>query len=526
MSSFGYSLLTNFLVQNDRRLLIASIVNDKISFNVSSQLQVANPDVILENYIPGPTATDAKLCLGVPGKELDPSVKFPDTRDDPLYCEWLRKLVRPRTILKAAGVMGGMVKDDESKTCGKGNALEPSIIFATLTNASNGMTSLHMNNSITQAVAGFRDSSVRVWRFDDNGDEASPFGQSLAGSTEFSEEQNGDWVMSEVLPRPGVYFSTTGASRVDQYQPHQKSFKSAEKKQSGRIPMLELRGHSKMVCSVSQDDTNRLIISSSVDESIRLWDTSVMQCVGKFHCLSPAWGVSFGPLGYYFAAANQDRTVCIYSTDRSAPVRMMTGHLSDATCCTWHDNASLVLSGSDDKMARLWDIRSGSCAQLLRGNHSSVCSVACSHDGRLAATGTENGSVLVWDLVAGKSLVTLQGHVQGFSVHSLAFSADSTALASGSADCTMRVWDVTSLSSFSSSTAPLGGTKPSTLTTSSHKIFHTKHSPVFYVDFTPNNLLFGGGAYCDKREKFLTEPSEIETLLALGVSHADSLIVK
>jgi WD40 repeat protein len=89
--------------------------------------------------------------------------------------------------------------------------------------------------------------------------------------------------------------------------------------------VLELYGHSKSIYGVSQNDTGRLILSSSADETVRLWDTSVSQCVGKYTCLGPSWGVSFGPLGYYFATANQDMTASLYSTDRPAPLRLFTG---------------------------------------------------------------------------------------------------------------------------------------------------------------------------------------------------------
>lgn len=113
-----------------------------------------------------------------------------------------------------------------------------------------------------------------------------------------------------------------------------------------KLPMIELRGHSRTIYGVSQfsytnhlindstandmkNDTSngeyfhddRLVVTCSADETIRLWDTAVSQCVGKYTCVSPSWDVSFSPLGYYFASANQDKSSTLYSTDRVAPIR-------------------------------------------------------------------------------------------------------------------------------------------------------------------------------------------------------------
>jgi len=159
---------------------------------------------------------------------------------------------------------------------------------------------------------------------------------------------------------------------------------------------------------VSQDNSGRLVVSSSSDETIRLWDTSVRQCVGKYACLSTAWDVSFGPLGYYFAAACMDNTMSVYSTDRPTQVRLMTGHTSDVTCCSWHQNASLVISGSDDKTVRLWDLRVGQSVRLLRGSPAAISSVAVSPVGDKIAAGSDSGAIHMWDIGSGRQIGLLQ----------------------------------------------------------------------------------------------------------------------
>src|SRR5438067_5642286 len=47
-------------------------------------------------------------------------------------------------------------------------------------------------------------------------------------------------------------------------------------------------------------------------------------------------------------------------------------------------DGSLLASGSEDKMIRLWDVQSGQCLNILRGHENQVRSVAFSPDGTKA----------------------------------------------------------------------------------------------------------------------------------------------
>lgn len=52
----------------------------------------------------------------------------------------------------------------------------------------------------------------------------------------------------------------------------------------------------------------------------------------------------------------------------------------------------------------------------------------------------EDLSVILWDLSSGKAVKSMTGHTS--SINSLSFSLESTVLVSGSSDGTVRVWDV------------------------------------------------------------------------------------
>ena len=80
------------------------------------------------------------------------------------------------------------------------------------------------------------------------------------------------------------------------------------------------------------------------------------------------------------------------------------------------------------------------CLMALRGHQDSVFSVAVSADGRMAVSGSDDGTVRVWELAGGRCTAVLEGHTQ--RIHALAFSADGKFLVSGSEDTSARVWDL------------------------------------------------------------------------------------
>ena len=68
------------------------------------------------------------------------------------------------------------------------------------------------------------------------------------------------------------------------------------------------------------------------------------------------------------------------------------------------DNPNIVVSGSDDKTIKTWDITSGSCLSILRGHTDIVGSVCFSSDGKQLTSGSGDTTVRNWDPTTRASL--------------------------------------------------------------------------------------------------------------------------
>jgi WD40 repeat protein len=81
-----------------------------------------------------------------------------------------------------------------------------------------------------------------------------------------------------------------------------------------------------------------------------------------------------------------------------------------------------------------------SIIQTLAGHSGSVMAVAFSPDGKRIASGSDDGTIKLWDAATGEPQKTLAGHSAW--VTAVAFSPDGKRIASGSNDGTIKLWDV------------------------------------------------------------------------------------
>jgi WD40 repeat protein len=102
------------------------------------------------------------------------------------------------------------------------------------------------------------------------------------------------------------------------------------------------------------------------------------------------------------------------------------------------DGCSVVFGAEDG--IHVWDTAMGIQRSRINGHSDIVTAVAFSRDGQFLASGSENGTILVWNFSAGAQQLdyVLKGH-HGM-VLSVAFSPDAKLVVSTSYDGTMRVW--------------------------------------------------------------------------------------
>ncbi|KAE9384653.1 WD40 repeat-like protein [Gymnopus androsaceus JB14] len=112
----------------------------------------------------------------------------------------------------------------------------------------------------------------------------------------------------------------------------------------------------------------------------------------------------------------------------------------EVNCVAFSPDCRKIVSGSDDGTVRVWDAMSGDELHVFKGHKGMVLSVAfCPLVSHAHITGSHDKTVRVWDLGTEQVLHVLEGHSS--QVMCIAYSPEGRKLASGSFDATVRIWD-------------------------------------------------------------------------------------
>ena len=103
-----------------------------------------------------------------------------------------------------------------------------------------------------------------------------------------------------------------------------------------------------------------------------------------------------------------------------------------------------MLTGSDDRLVRLWDVENGELLRVYEGATASVGPVAFSPDGRMALGGTGDGEAILWDVETGDVIRRLSANQD--DIRAVAFLPDGrhmlTGEDSGILPGDMILWDL------------------------------------------------------------------------------------
>lgn len=222
-----------------------------------------------------------------------------------------------------------------------------------------GVNSLQYDGYLGRLYSAGRDSIIRIWNVRHL---KEPYIQSM--------EHHTDWVNDIVLCCGGKnLISASSDTTVKVWNAH-KGF-----------CMSTLRTHKDYVKALAYAKDREQVASAGLDRAIFLWDVNTLTALTASNNTVTTSSLS----------GNKDS---IYSLAMNPP-------------------GNVIVSGSTEKVLRVWDPRTCQKLMKLKGHSDNVKALAINRDGTQCLSGSSDGTIRLWSLGQQRCVATIRVHEEG-----------------------------------------------------------------------------------------------------------------
>ncbi|MCI0640909.1 MAG: WD40 repeat domain-containing protein [Gemmataceae bacterium] len=199
-------------------------------------------------------------------------------------------------------------------------------------------------------------------------------------------------------------------------------------------PVTQWVAHSGSVTSAGFHPQNPQLMTAGADGLVKIWALPTPARVLSH----PDAVLTATPIvnGQKLLTGSADKILRLWDVAKLNVERQFAGHTGPVTAAVANANAQLIVSGGGEGTIRIWNPATGKESDILLGHNAGITSLALNPAGNVLVSTGADGQVGAWQL----PIAPVKAMPHPDQIAAVALSSDATKLVTGGADKIARLW--------------------------------------------------------------------------------------
>jgi len=194
-----------------------------------------------------------------------------------------------------------------------------------------------------------------------------------------------------------------------------------------KIPEDPKNHHTANISALQFDRTGRFLFSACEEGKIIIWDLLNKKAIKTIQNSVPVTAFATYTNTSSLFVAGAEPVIKLMNLSNGQVFKKLEGHKDHVNALAISKNYKYLISGSNDKTAIIWDLKTFKPYKTLNVACWKVTAVAFSDDSKYCVTGCNDGSIKIWETETGNLIRNVEE--QSFIINDLSFNANAKFIA-------------------------------------------------------------------------------------------------
>ncbi|NRB61100.1 MAG: caspase family protein [Winogradskyella sp.] len=233
------------------------------------------------------------------------------------------------------------------------------------------------------------------------------------------------------------------------------------------------QGHNNSILSSKFSPNGKLILSTSLDNTIKIWDYNTKKLIHTFKGHSGnIYQSLFSPKGDFYITVSHDSTTKVWDLNNLKLKLDIKTNKSKISTVNISNNGELLITGSDKGKVEIYSLISGQKINEKKAHKTTINSISVNPDGESFATGSAAGKLIIWNITNLSVKNQIEAHED--EINLVNYDNNGNKIITASFDNSLKLWDAK------------GGLL---------KIFNGHEDWVWSADFSPDSKQIVSGSW-------------------------------